>query len=44
VQTAGNVVAADVDSLVLCDSAEDVLACVEAVEHRRPRAPRSRAA
>jgi hypothetical protein len=41
---AGNVVAADVESLVLCDSAEDVLACVEAVEHRRPRAPRSRAA
>ena len=35
---AGNVVAADVESLVLCDSAEEVLACVEAVEHRRPRA------
>ena len=33
---AGNVVAADVESLVLCDSADEVLACVEAVEHRRP--------
>jgi uncharacterized protein (TIGR00730 family) len=36
-QTAGNVTAGDVESLVVCDSADDVLACVEAVEHRRPR-------
>jgi uncharacterized protein (TIGR00730 family) len=44
VQQEGNIGAADVDSLVLCDSAEQILECVEAVEHRRPRASRRRAA
>jgi hypothetical protein len=44
VEEAGNVSAGDVSSLVLCDSAEQILECVEAVEHRRPRAPRRRAA
>jgi len=44
VQEAGNVIAADVESLVLCDSDDQILECVEAVEHRRPRAPRRRAA
>jgi uncharacterized protein (TIGR00730 family) len=44
VEEAGNVGAGDVESLVLCDSAEQILECVEAVEHRRPRAPRKRAA
>jgi len=34
----------DVESLVLADTAAQVLECVEAVEHRRPRAPRKRAA
>jgi uncharacterized protein (TIGR00730 family) len=44
VQEAGNVTAQDVESLVLADTAQDVLEAVEAVEHRRPRAPRRRAA
>jgi uncharacterized protein (TIGR00730 family) len=44
VQVEGNVSPADVESLVLADSAEQVLECVEAVEHRRPRAPRRKAA
>jgi uncharacterized protein (TIGR00730 family) len=41
---AGNIVPGDVRSLVLADTAEQVLECVEAVEHRRPRLPRTRAA
>ncbi len=44
VQEEGNIKPADVESLVLADSAEQVLDCVEAVEHRRPRAPRRKAA
>jgi uncharacterized protein (TIGR00730 family) len=44
VEEAGNIAPADVASLVLADTPEEVLACVEAVEHRRPRAPRRRAA
>jgi uncharacterized protein (TIGR00730 family) len=44
VQEEGNIGPADVDALVLADSAEQVLECVEAVEHRRPRAPRRKAA
>jgi len=44
VQEEGNISPTDVDSLVLADDAETVLECVEAVEHRRPRAPRRRAA
>jgi uncharacterized protein (TIGR00730 family) len=41
---AGNVAPGDVRSLVLADTSEEVLDCVEAVEHRRPREPRRRAA
>jgi uncharacterized protein (TIGR00730 family) len=44
VQEEGNINPTDVESLVLADSAEQVLECVEAVEHRRPRAPRRKAA
>ena len=44
VQHEGNISAADVESLVLADTPDDVLECVEAVEHRRPRAARRRAA
>jgi uncharacterized protein (TIGR00730 family) len=44
VEGSGNVTAADVESLVLADTAAQVLECVEAVEHRRPRAPRREAA
>jgi len=44
VREEGKISPADVDSLVLADDAETVLKCVEAVEHRRPRAPRRRAA
>jgi uncharacterized protein (TIGR00730 family) len=44
VEDAGNVAAADVRSLVLADTAEAVLECLDAVEHRRPRTSRRRAA
>ncbi len=44
VQEEGNIKPADVESLVLADSAEQVLDSVEAVEHRRPRTPRRKAA
>jgi len=44
VETAGNISPRDVESLVLADSPQDVLDAVEAVEHRRPRARRRRAA
>jgi uncharacterized protein (TIGR00730 family) len=44
VEEAGNIVPADVESLVVADDGDDILAAVEAVEHRRPRAPRRRAA
>jgi uncharacterized protein (TIGR00730 family) len=44
VQDEGNIGAADVESLVVADAPDEVVACVEAVEHRRPRAPRRRAA
>ncbi len=44
VEADGNVKRADVESLVLADTAEQVLQTVEAVEHRRPRAERKRAA
>ena len=43
-QEEGNIGPADVDALVLADSAEQVLESVEAVEHRRPRTPRRKAA
>jgi len=44
VQRDANIVADDVSSLVVTDSFEDVRAELDAVEHRRPRHPRSRAA
>jgi uncharacterized protein (TIGR00730 family) len=44
VQAAGNIVPADVGALVLADATEEIVAAVEAVEHRRPRMPRRRAA
>jgi uncharacterized protein (TIGR00730 family) len=44
VQEEGNINPADVDSLVLADDPGAVLKSVEAVEHRRPRTPRRRAA
>jgi uncharacterized protein (TIGR00730 family) len=44
VEADGNIVGADVRSLVLADSAEEVLETVEAVDHRRPRTLRPRAA
>jgi uncharacterized protein (TIGR00730 family) len=44
VEQEGNIVATDVKALVIADTTEEVLATVEAVEHRRPRAPRRRAA
>jgi uncharacterized protein (TIGR00730 family) len=44
VEADGNVGPADVRSLVVADTVEDVLETVEAVEHRRPRGQRRRAA
>ncbi len=44
VQREGNINRGDVEALVLADNAEQVLASVEAVVHRRPRATRRRAA
>jgi uncharacterized protein (TIGR00730 family) len=44
VEADGNVGPADVRSLVVVDTVEDVLETVEAVEHRRPRGQRRRAA
>jgi hypothetical protein len=44
VEADGNISPADVRSLVLADTAEEVLATVEAVEHRRPRGARRHAA
>jgi uncharacterized protein (TIGR00730 family) len=44
VETDGNIGPADVRSLVIADAAEEVLETVEAVEHRRPRTQRRRAA
>jgi hypothetical protein len=44
VEGGGNIGPADVRSLVLADTAEEVLETVEAVDHRRPRTQRRRAA
>jgi uncharacterized protein (TIGR00730 family) len=44
VQGAGNIVPTDVRALVLADETDDVVTAIEAAEHRRPRAPRRRAA
>jgi hypothetical protein len=44
VERDGNIGPADVRSLVLADAADEILATVEAVEHRRPRTARRKAA
>ena len=44
VEREGNIAPADVEKLVVTDDPDAVLAAVEAVDHRRPRAPRRRAA
>jgi uncharacterized protein (TIGR00730 family) len=44
VQRDGNIAAADTRSLALCDDIEEVVEIVSAVEHRRPRDSRRRAA